>query len=184
MRRLRETGLCALLLSVVVVLELHGIGRAQQPASSVFSDVTRSAWYDVNALLIAAAKKMPDEHYSFRPVKSARSFGEIVGHLASEHYAICAAVTGRRVPPGQLAELEKLTSKDALVGALQDSVALCDMAYGLLTDENAAFTYTVFNTVRTRLGLLTDTITHDNEHYGNLATYMRLKGVSPPSGGQ
>lgn len=154
--------------------------RAQQPPS-LFSDVTRSAWYHINGLVLAAAKKMPDEHYGFRPVKDTRTFGEIIGHLTTEHYAVCGAVTGRRVP---VPDFAKVTSKEALVNALQDSIALCDMAYGLLTDENAPFRYSVFNTVATRLELLTDTVTHDNEHYGNLATYMRLKGVTPPGRGQ
>ncbi len=154
--------------------------RAQQ-APSPFSDVTRAAWYHVNSLVLAAAKKMPQEHYGLRPARDTRTFGEIVGHLAGEHYALCGAVTGRRMAA---ADLSKVTEKDALVNALQDSIALCDMAYGLLTDENALFRYTVFNTSATRLQLLTDTITHDNEHYGNLATYMRLKGVTPPASGQ
>lgn len=180
MRRLRKAGAWVALVALVGVFEA-GDAAARQPASSVFSDVTRSAWYNVNTVVLAAAKKMPQEHYSFRPVKDARTFAELVGHLVAEHYAVCGAVTGR---PAPTTAFEKLTAKDGLVSALEDSIALCDLAYGLLTDENAAFRYTVFNTVATRLSLLTDTIAHDNEHYGNMATYMRLKGVVPPGGGQ
>ena len=154
---------------------------AAQPSLSVFSDVTRSAWYSVNTVVLAAAKKMPKEHYPFKPAKDTRTFAELVGHLVAEHYAICGAVTGR--PPRPTA-FEKLTDKDTLVSALEDSIAMCDLAFGLLTDENAAFRYPVFNTVATRLSLLTDTIAHDNEHFGNLATYMRIKGITPPGGGQ
>ncbi len=124
---------------------------------------------------------MPEQHYGFRPAKDTRTFAEIIGHLVGEHYAVCGAVSGR---PAPATNFEKLSSKDALTSALQDSIAICDMAYGLLTDENASFRYTVFNTMATRLELLTDTITHDNEHYGNLATYLRIKGVTPPGRGQ
>jgi uncharacterized damage-inducible protein DinB len=173
----------ALIVAAVVLLAAccRPPAAAAQPVSSPFSDVTRSAWYSVNSVVLAAAKKMPEEHYAFTPAKNTRSFGEIIGHLVGEHYAICGALTGRPVPA---TSFEKLTSKDALVSALQDSIAVCDLAFGLLTDENAAFRYSVFNTVSTRLSLLTDTITHDNEHFGNLATYMRIKGIMPPGGGQ
>jgi uncharacterized damage-inducible protein DinB len=181
MHMLRDWGLWVALVSVLGVWPSGEAAHARQPASSVFSDVARSAWYDINSLLLAAAKKMPDQHYSFRPVKQAKSFSEIIGHIADEHYAICGAVTGRSGPATQF---EKQTSKDALVSALQDSIAICDLAYGLLTDENAAFRYAVFDTVGTRLSLLTAILAHDNEHYGNLATYMRIKGVEPPGGGQ
>ena len=179
MRASRVAGLSAALL-LVSNPGLSIAARAEQPAAA-FSDVTRSAWYHINGLILEAARKMPDEHYSFRPAKDTRTFGEIIGHLAGEHYAVCGAVTGRRP---MVTGIEKLTAKEALVNALQDSIALCDMAYGLLTDENASFRYMVFDTSATRLELLTDTITHDNEHYGNLATYMRLKGVAPPGRGQ
>jgi uncharacterized damage-inducible protein DinB len=178
MRRSRVASCAAL--AFLAAFSPSALARAQQPAAP-FSDVTRSAWYSTNDLLLAAAKKMPEEHYGFRPAKDTRTFGEIIGHLASEHYALCSAVTGRRAT---VTGIEKLTAKEALVGVLQDSIALCDMAYGLLTDENASFRYFVFNTSATRLQLLTDTVTHDNEHYGNLATYMRIKGVTPPGRGQ
>jgi uncharacterized damage-inducible protein DinB len=174
MHRLRTAAVSAALVSIIAIPS-GGTARARQASPSVFSDVMRSAWYEVNELLLSAARKMPDEHYTFRPVKEARTFGEIVAHVAGDHYAICGAVTGR---PALTVTVQQ---KDALLKALEDSSAVCDMAYGLLTDENAAFRYTVFNMVGTRLSLLTAVISHDNEHYGNLATYMRIKGLTPPA---
>lgn len=179
MRTGSRPGARAVLVALIALVLAHD--AAAQPASSVFSDVTRSAWYNVNSVVLASAKKMPREHYAFRPAKGTKTFAEILGHLAAEHDAICGAVTGR--PPRALA-LQKMTEKDVIVSALEDSIALCDLAFGLLTDENAAFRYLVFNTAATRLSLLTDTIAHDNEHFGNLATYLRLKGITPPGGGQ
>lgn len=34
---------------------------------------------------------------------------------------------------------------------------------------------------RSRIGVLVGNVVHDNEEYGYLAVYMRLKGVVPPS---
>ena len=39
----------------------------------------------------------------------------------------------------------------------------------------------VFGRERTKLYLLTMNAIHDWEHYGNIVTYMRLKGMTPPS---
>jgi hypothetical protein len=36
----------------------------------------------------------------------------------------------------------------------------------------------------TRISSLVGQIGHDNEHYGNLVTYFRLKGLVPPSSRQ
>ena len=34
---------------------------------------------------------------------------------------------------------------------------------------------------RTPLSLLVQNIGHNNEHYGNIVTYLRMKGLVPPS---
>ena len=38
-----------------------------------------------------------------------------------------------------------------------------------------------FGRQQTRLGILAFNNSHMWEHYGNLVTYMRLKGIVPPS---
>lgn len=152
---------------------------ARQARSGLFSDTTRAAWYNIQQLIVAAAEKMPEEHYGFRPTKEVRTFGEIIAHIAQDHFAFCSATTGRNLPATPI--VGKLTTKADLRKALQQSVAECDMAYGLLTDQNAGFRYLAFDAEYTRFSLLTTNITHDSEHYGNLVTYLRLKGIVPPS---
>jgi hypothetical protein len=60
--------------------------------------------------------------------------------------------------------------KDELVALLAESTAYCETVYG-----NAALPSSAGP------GALIGNIAHDNEHYGNLVTYMRMKGLVPPS---
>ena len=170
---LRSSLIAAILLAAPASLVAQQTGEPQ-----TFSDVTRQAWYNIRDLINASAAKMPEEHYSFRPTKDVRTFGEILGHLAGEHFAICGTLTGRVAPATQF---EKLKTKAEIRKALDDAGAICDMAYGLLTDQNAGFRYRAFNADYSRLALLTFNVTHDSEHYGNLVTYMRINGIVPPS---
>jgi len=39
----------------------------------------------------------------------------------------------------------------------------------------------MFGIKMTRLGFAFLNVTHDNEHYGNMVTYLRMKGLTPPS---
>jgi uncharacterized damage-inducible protein DinB len=149
-----------------------------KPKGSPFSDVIRASWYSINALILSSAEKMPGEHYGFQPTKDIRTFAQILAHIAADHHAGCGATIGRKAPDTRF---DKLKAKQELVKALQESGAVCDMAYGLLTDENAQFRYRAFDGEYTRFALLTSNVTHDSQHYGNLVTYMRLKGVLPPS---
>ena len=76
------------------------------------------------------------------------------------------------------------TSKADLIAALNAAFAYCDKAYDTMTDASAVQIIKLFGADAPRLGALTVNNMHDLEHYGNLATYMRMKNVVPPSSEQ
>ena len=128
--------------------------------------------------LLRSADEMPEESYGFRPTAAVRSFGQIIGHLAGSHEAFCGAALG--TPRPESAAYEKLTSKAELVAVLRKSFEMCDRAYSI-SDAAAAAPIRMFGQDMTLLGVLIMNIGHDNLHYGNLVTYMRMKGLVPPS---
>ena len=48
------------------------------------------AYARVKDVLVKSAEKMPEENYSFKPVDTVRSYGQIVGHVADAQYAFCS----------------------------------------------------------------------------------------------
>jgi uncharacterized damage-inducible protein DinB len=129
--------------------------------------------------VVKAADKMPEANYAFKPTPDVRSFGQIVGHVADAQYLFCSAVLGEKNPaPG----IEKnKTSKADLVQALSDAFAYCDKAYNGMTDAHAADIVKIFGMDQAKLSVLAFNSAHSFEHYGNLVTYMRMKGLVPPS---
>jgi uncharacterized damage-inducible protein DinB len=152
---------------------------AQAPANP-FTAVVRSSWDGIKKNVAGSAAAMPEAGYGFKPAPSVRSFGEILGHLANEHYLMCSAVKGEKNPQ-DATDYEKTTSKAELVAAIAASIAYCDAAYGAMTDGAALGTLELFGEKYSKLGVLQLNATHDSEHYGNLVTYLRIKGVVPPS---
>jgi uncharacterized damage-inducible protein DinB len=137
--------------------------------------------YDqVKGWIIASAEQVPEADYSFKPTPDVRSFGQLVGHVANANYMFCSGVLGTQSPSQQNAE--ELTAKARLVEAVKASFAYCDQAYAI-ADAKALETVTFFNQTNTRLWVLNFNVAHDFEHYGNIVTYMRLKGMVPPSTG-
>jgi uncharacterized damage-inducible protein DinB len=132
----------------------------------------------VKGNLVKAAEKMPEENYSFKPTPDVRSFGQLIGHVTDAQYAFCSAVKGEK--KASTAEKSK-TSKADLVAAIKESVAYCDSVYNSMTDTTAAETLKFFGGDWAKLTILSFNVAHDNEHYGNVVTYMRLKGLVPPS---
>ncbi|MCL4851318.1 MAG: DinB family protein [Bryobacteraceae bacterium] len=145
--------------------------------SAQVSDV-RSAWSTISGNLIAAAAKLPESDYSFRPTPDVRSFAQFIGHVADAHFAFCAPLLPQAKPRSGA---EKLTSKAELLSALKDSVSFCTAAADRLSDADASQPVKMFGRDRAKLTVLWANVTHSNEHYGNVVTYLRLKGVVPPS---
>jgi uncharacterized damage-inducible protein DinB len=129
--------------------------------------------------LIKAAEAMTEANYAFKPVATVRSFGEIVGHLANENYLMCAPAMGKPNPMASK-DYEKVTAKAELVAALKASLAFCDEAYRL-PDARLGDPVELFGIKNNKLWAITLNLQHNGEHYGNLATYMRIKGMVPPS---
>ena len=137
--------------------------------------------------IVRSAEKVPEELYSLRPGPQVevRTFGQILGHLANFNYMWCSQAKGEK-NPGQGSDFEKLSSKAALLRALSDAFTYCDGAYSALTDPSGLEIITVTQengrqAQVPRMSLLVLNYGHNNDHYGNLVTYMRIKSIVPAS---
>jgi uncharacterized damage-inducible protein DinB len=133
--------------------------------------------------LAEAAESMPADEYAFKPTPQVRSFGELVGHIVNANFFFCSQAKGEASP--STTNHERTTDKAGLVKALRDSLAYCDAAYGTTTDANfnqlVKITGPSSGSQAARGAVLVFNTTHNNEHYGNVVVYMRLKGHVPPS---
>jgi uncharacterized damage-inducible protein DinB len=139
----------------------------------------KMAYAQIKAIVLRSAEKMPEEHYSFKPTDDVRSFGQIIGHLADSQYTFCSIAVGEKRP--NIGIEKSKTSKADLIEALKSSFAYCDKAFNGLTDATAVQNVKLFGMDVPRLSVFTSNSVHSIEHYGNLVTYMRLKGVVPPT---
>ena len=132
--------------------------------------------------LAEAAEKVPASDFAFKPTPELRSFAELLGHVANANFFFCAQAKGEQSPA--TANYEKVADKAALVKGVNDALAYCDGAYGALTDATFMDLVKVAGGQggETRRGaVLMFNTTHNNEHYGNVVVYLRLKGIVPPS---
>lgn len=148
--------------------------QAQNPLSA-----DSKFWYSaIKNFVVRAAEKMPEENYSFKPATTVRTFGQIVGHIADDQYYFCSTVKGE----SRETNIEKtVTAKADLVAQLKQSISYCDGVYNSFMDSQAAEKVKTFTGDRTKLSMLDFNTAHMYEHYGNIVTYMRIKGLVPPS---
>ena len=166
-------------LVLIFTLPLIGISAYAQSSANPLSAGEKGLYGYVKGNLAAAAEKMPEDNYNFKPTPEVRSFGQIVGHVADAQYMFCSIVLGDSMKP-QGIEKTKTTKAD-LVKALNDSVSYCDKAYDGMTDAHAVEMVKFMDHDMAKLTVLSINNAHDDEHYGNIVTYMRIKGLVPPS---
>ena len=179
----RRWSLCVGALLVGAAVSVSGQAPPPQPPET-YSIYLQGQYASIKRNIIGSAEKMPAEHFAFKPAPEVMSYAQLLGHIIDAQYYFCNAVKGGDNPAiGK--SLEKLADKDALVPAVKEAFAYCDDAFAGVTSENAQQMLTVGTPPRqwqtARANQLTMVIAHGNEHYGNLVTYMRMKGIVPPS---
>ena len=133
-------------------------------------------------ILLRSAEKMPEENYTFKPVDGVRTYGQILGHLADAQYTFCSIALGEKDPDLNIEKTK--TSKADLTSALKAAFSYCGKAYDSMTENTATQRVKLMGGDTPKLGVLNVNSLHSVEHYGNLVTYMRMKGIVPPTSEQ
>jgi len=156
-------------------------------ALSVFAfGQAKTAWTDmatrqtqIAGNLKKSAEKMPAESWDFKPSHDVMSFSAFLSHLADANYMFCSMALGEKNPSPGVAKTMK--GKDQISAALGEALAYCDKAYAALNNTMANETIKMFGQDVTKAGALQLNTAHNFEHYGNLVTYLRIRGFVPPS---
>jgi hypothetical protein len=119
--------------------------------------------YKKKVVAIAAAFKPADQ--DFKPTPEVMSVKELVTHLGDANYSLCAQLKGEKKPT---------------VGTLAESFDYCLAAIDAVDGKMAE--KTTARTPRDKGYIALHLLEHTALHYGNLVTYLRIKGMAPPKG--
>ncbi len=150
---------------------------AQNPVSSAFRAVEGRQAKNI----MEAAEAMPADKYGFKPTPAQMSFGDVIAHLIHDgNDYLCSAASGQKAP-----ERPKHTgtdSKEKLVAGLKDSFEFCAKALASIQDAQLGDSTEFFGGRKvTRGTALLITVADWADHYSQLAIYLRLNGLLPPT---
>jgi len=174
--KFRMVPVLAVFMAVPASAQQHEMQHAEHTGDHMVAAV-RSVYEGVRNNLIAAAEQMPESEFAFAPAEGVRNFGQLIGHVANSAFSYCSVALGVENPNS--ANFEEITSKAGLVEAVKSGFAHCDKAYQI--NDMQAMEMTEGRMPRMKLWYLVQNTSHSNEHYGNIVTYMRAKGHTPPS---
>jgi len=146
------------------------------PVASAFRDNAKEAAKN----LIAAAEEFPADKYSFKPTPAQMSVGDIVDHLSQGNDYLCGTISGLKAPTRT--KVAPTEPKPALVARLRETFAFCDQAFAGLDDSKLSEPLPFFGGSKmSRAGVMTATTADYADHYSQLAIYLRLNGMLPPT---
>ncbi len=179
----------ATLLALALPLTL----AAQQPAGPQPNPITTAFKGRITGLhrnIAQAFDSIPESKFGYKPTPAQLTIGYIAQHVASDDYLFCT--TFGPLQPTQPAEdkttpdsVKALWPKDKLVSKLKESLKYCDDAIAQLDDaklaEQTSITFGGQTRQVTRASMVLGHALDMADHYSQLANYMRLNGITPPS---
>jgi uncharacterized damage-inducible protein DinB len=165
---------------IALALCCHTAAAAAQNSGSPVSDALRTNAQRAGRNLVAAAEEMPAGKYGFKPTPAQMSFGEVIAHLVEGNDFLCSRIGG--VEPPKRAELAKGAPKEKLVGRLRETFEFCESALGKVDDSKLDGKVPYFGDRDvTRAQAMFATAEDWADHYSQLAIYLRLNGLLPPT---
>jgi uncharacterized damage-inducible protein DinB len=176
------------LLGLLTALPVHS--QSIQATAGPITSVIGSSVGQYVRWLTAAFDSIPERQYTYRPRPAQRSIGEIAQHLEHANYELCAKfgdLPYRMTSKDSLADsIKGRWPKDTLTARLKASFEFCRRAFFSLTDAKLADemspiapTTPPVTYPRARFVVLFDNDLVD--HWSQIASYMRLLGMVPPS---
>ena len=177
-----------LLIAPLGLLTISAFAQSgEQSPTNPLSTWLRDAYGRNRATILRTVEKMPEENYGMRPgtQEEVRTFGQQVGHLANYNFLWCSQAKGEKNPSAGK-NLEKLNTKAEYIKAIMDAFSYCEPVYGSLTDAAGTEMIDITQengrqTRNLRMGLLILNYAHNNEIYGSMVSYLRMKDIVPPA---
>ncbi|MEO7180087.1 MAG: DinB family protein [Gemmatimonadaceae bacterium] len=178
---------------LTLVLPSSLVGQQPAPAAQPANPITtvfRNRTMGLQRNLAQAFDSIPESKFTYKPTPAQLSIGHIAQHLANDNYFFCnnfgAMKATRAAKDSATADSVKATwPKDSLVAKLKESFTFCESAFAQLDDAKLAdpITVTFGGQSRTapRTQMVLGHVIDMADHYSQLANYMRLNGMVPPT---
>lgn len=166
---------------------------AQQPTTPPANPITTSFKGRTTGMrrnIAQALDSIPESKFSYKPTAAQLTIGYIAQHVADDDYFFCNNFGDKKSTPSdedkQADSVKAKWPKAKLMEKLRAANAFCDDAMNQLDDAKLAETITVSgpNGTSRQVSRANYVLGHAidlADHYSQLANYMRLNNILPPT---
>ena len=182
-------------LSILTIVAPVSLAAQNPPAAAAapanpITTAFRTRIANLHRNIAQAFDSIPASKFSYKPTPAQMSIGLIAAHIADDDYFYCGNFGGirgtRAAEDTNTADSVKaMWPKDRLVAKLKESFTFCDQAIAQLDDAKLADQITITSGANsrtvTRVGPVIGHVIDLADHYSQLANYMRLNNILPPT---
>lgn len=167
-------------LGVVPALAAAQMTMSSSPSANPVSDALRTTAQRYARTLSAAVEMFPQDKFVYKPTEAQMSVGDIALHLIEGNDQLCGNLGGTAAP--QRAALTASAPKEQLLARLRETFQFCDQALAGVTDARMNEQVPFFGGRQvSRATLALVTVGDWADHYSQLAIYLRLNNMLPPT---
>jgi uncharacterized damage-inducible protein DinB len=180
-----ETGQGSIPPKSELIFDVELLAVADVPPAAPAADILLS-FSDSESKVIALAKAVPEDKYSWRPAPGVRSFGEVFVHIVSANQLLMKLASAPsadelKTAIDEQSKLEKQTfPKARIIEMLTESFANVRKSLESARPGTLAQSADFFGTPTTRRGIFVNMDVHIAEHLGQVIAYTRMNGITPP----
>jgi hypothetical protein len=164
----------------LIVLAAASACALAQDVSNPVTASAREIFQRQSGYILAAAEQMPADKYGYHPTPDQWSYGKIVSHVIQANFHVCGMLSGDG--PGNGPAVADTAPKNQLLPILKQSFETCQKALDGLHDSSLGKTITYFGGAKKPRARALLELTDDLEdHYSQMASYLRTNGMLPPS---
>ncbi|MDE3052994.1 MAG: DinB family protein [Gemmatimonadota bacterium] len=163
---------------------------AQQPPANPITAAFRGRITGLSHNIEQGFDSIPESIFGYKPTPAQLSIGYIAQHVADDNYVFCNGFGALKadIPADARTTPDSVKAtwpKAKLVEQLRASFAFCDKAMDQVTDASLAgettLTYGGRSRSISRTAMVLGHALDLADHYSQLANYMRLNGILPPT---
>jgi uncharacterized damage-inducible protein DinB len=159
---------------------LPAAATAQTASANPVSDALRGMDQRYARNLTAALEAFPADKWGYKPTDAQMTVGAIAVHLAEGNDELCSTLGGTTAP--QRSKVSDTDAKEALMARLRETFQYCETALAGVTDAKLGDQVPFFGGRQTtRANMVLVTVGDWADHYSQLAIYLRLNGMLPPT---
>jgi uncharacterized damage-inducible protein DinB len=169
-----------------LIFDVELLGVADVPPAPAAADILLS-FSDSESKVIALAKAVPEEKYSWRPAPGVRSFGEVFVHIVAGNKLLLTLATSTPSAAELNTEFEAQSKfekqafpKTRIIEMLTESFATVRKSLESVRPGTLAREASFFGAPTTRRGIFVNLDVHIAEHLGQAIAYARMNGIIPP----